>query len=68
MTANHFADRADRMHEWLLARCWGVPPPEIEAPRAGGTDAGGNIEVKGHADTTVYHRARQWISRRGVSA
>lgn len=68
MTANHFADRADRMHEKLLARCWGVPPPEIENPRAGRTDAGGNIEVMGHADINVRRPARQWISRRGVPA
>ena len=62
MTANHYADRADRMHERLLARCWGMPPPENETPRSGGTEARGEWAVGRSPFNTSSRRADQWIS------
>ena len=63
MTGTHFADRADRMHERLLARCWGMPPPDNETPRSGGTDARGKGEVGRSSFYTSSGRAEQWILR-----
>ena len=63
MTAAHFADRADRMHERLLARCWGMPPPEKETPASGCTNAGGEGKVGLSSFNTSSGRAEQWILR-----
>lgn len=62
MTANHFADRADRMHEQLLARCWGMPPPEKETPASGCTETGGGWKVGLSSFNTSSRRPEQWIS------